>query len=139
MRNLLDNLEEADMNFDQVVSTNVYLDDLSDAQGFDEVYAQYFSPPLPARSVVQQIAPAERKPHKDDHYPDLEQVSLIADEAASRNTVRCWRPSPSAKSSRSGRSGVRPPAPPRNFSSWFRNGPKTLTAEPSQFRHRLVS
>ena len=78
MRNLLDNLEEADMNFDQVVSTNVYLDDLSDAQGFDEVYAQYFSPPLPARTVVQQIAPAERKPDKDDHYPDLEQVSFIA-------------------------------------------------------------
>ena len=43
MRNLLDNLEEADMNFDQVVSTNVYLDDLSDQPAFDEVYAQYFS------------------------------------------------------------------------------------------------
>ena len=43
MRNLLDNLEEADMNFDQVVATNVYLDDLSDAPAFDEVYAQYFS------------------------------------------------------------------------------------------------
>ena len=28
MRNQLDNLEEAGMNFDQVVSTNVYLDDL---------------------------------------------------------------------------------------------------------------
>ncbi len=78
MRNLLDNLEEAEMNFDQVVSTNVYLDDLSDAQVFDEVYAQYFNPPLPARTVVQQISPAERKPDKDDHYPDLEQVSLIA-------------------------------------------------------------
>ena len=43
MRNLLDNLEEAGMNVDQVVSTNVYLDDLSDARGFDEVYAQYFN------------------------------------------------------------------------------------------------
>ena len=37
MRNLLDNLEEADMNFDQVISTNVYLDDLSDLPAFDEV------------------------------------------------------------------------------------------------------
>src|ERR1700675_4571114 len=30
MRNLLDNLEEAGMEFSQVVATNVYLDDLSD-------------------------------------------------------------------------------------------------------------
>lgn len=78
MRNLLDNLEEADMNFSEVVSTNVYLDDLSELQGFDEVYAQYFGPVLPARTVAQQIAPADRKPDKDSHYPDLEQVSLIA-------------------------------------------------------------
>ena len=42
MRNQLDNLEEAGMNFDQVVSTNVYLDDLSDTPAFDEVYAPVF-------------------------------------------------------------------------------------------------
>jgi hypothetical protein len=49
-------------------------------QAFDEVYAQYFGPLLPARTTIQQIAPTERKPDKDkeDHYPDLEQVSLIA-------------------------------------------------------------
>lgn len=78
MRNQLDNLEEADMNFEQIVSTNVYLDDLSDTQAFDHVYVQYFSPLLPARTVVQQIAPADRQPDKEGHYPDLEQVSLIA-------------------------------------------------------------
>jgi 2-iminobutanoate/2-iminopropanoate deaminase len=78
MRNQLDNLEEADMNFEQIVSTNVYLDDLSDTQAFDQVYGQYFGQVPPARTVVQQIAPAGRKPDKDDHYPDLEQVSLIA-------------------------------------------------------------
>lgn len=78
MRNLLDNLEEAGMNFEQVVATNIYLDDLSDLQAFDEVYAQYLGPVLPARTTIQQIAPTERKPDKDDHYPDLEQVSLIA-------------------------------------------------------------
>ena len=78
MRNLLDNLEEAEMNFDQVVDTNVYLDDLSDMVAFDEVYAQYFGALLPARTTIQQIAPAERKADKEDHYPDLEQVSLIA-------------------------------------------------------------
>lgn len=78
MRNLLDNLEEADMNFDQVVATNVYLDDLSDVRAFEEVYAQYFNRVLPARTMIEQVAPAERNPDKDDHYPDLEQVSLIA-------------------------------------------------------------
>ena len=78
MRNQMDNLEEADMDFCQVVSTNVYLDDLADIQAFDEVYVKYFRGDLPARTTVQQIAPAERSPDKDEHYPDLEQVSLIA-------------------------------------------------------------
>jgi enamine deaminase RidA (YjgF/YER057c/UK114 family) len=78
MRNQLDNLEEAEMSFNQVVSTTVYLDDLLDLQLFDEVYAQYFGPTPPARTTVQQLAPAQRKPDKDDHFPGLEQVSLIA-------------------------------------------------------------
>ncbi len=78
MRNQLDNLEEAEMKFDQVVSTNVYLDDLSDLPAFNEVYAQYFGTVMPARTTVQQIAPSERKADKDDHFPGLEQVSLIA-------------------------------------------------------------
>jgi enamine deaminase RidA (YjgF/YER057c/UK114 family) len=78
MRNLLDNLEEADMNFCQVVSTNVYLDDLADMREFDDIYVKYFGGELPARTTVQQIEPAERSPDKDGHYPDLEQVSLIA-------------------------------------------------------------
>jgi reactive intermediate/imine deaminase len=78
MRNQLDNLEEADMNFSQIVATNVYLDDLSDLDIFDQVYAQYFGDVLPARTTIQQIRPTERKPDKQDHYPGLEQVSLIA-------------------------------------------------------------
>ncbi len=78
MRNLLDNLEEADMSFDQIVSTTVYLDLLADTPAFDEVYVKYFRGVVPARTTIQQIAPAERNPDKDGHYPDLEQVSLIA-------------------------------------------------------------
>jgi enamine deaminase RidA (YjgF/YER057c/UK114 family) len=78
MRNLLDNLEEADMNFDEVVSTNVYLDNLADLTTYDEVYGQYFGTVPPARTTIQQIAPAERKADKEDHFPGLEQVSLIA-------------------------------------------------------------
>jgi enamine deaminase RidA (YjgF/YER057c/UK114 family) len=78
MRNQLDNLEEAEMSFTQVVATNVYLDTLADVTVFDEVYAQYFGSAPPARTVVQQIAPTQRQPDKDDHFPGLEQVSLIA-------------------------------------------------------------
>jgi reactive intermediate/imine deaminase len=78
MRNQLDNLEEAGMNFDEVVATDVYLDDLSDTKGFDDVYVQYFGPVPPARTVVQQIAPTERKADNEDHFPGLEQISLIA-------------------------------------------------------------
>ena len=78
MRNQLDNLEEAGMNFDEVVDTTVYLDDLSDQPAFDAVYAQYFGSPLPARTTVQQLAPTERKAEKNDEFPALEQMSLIA-------------------------------------------------------------
>ena len=78
MRNLLDNLEEAGMEFSQVVAVNIYLDDLADLPAFDVVYGQYFGPIMPANTTVQQIAPAERKADKNDNYPDLEQVSLIA-------------------------------------------------------------
>ena len=78
MRNQLDNLEEADMSFDQVVETNVYLDDLSDLEAFDNVYREYFGGVLPARTTIQQIAPTERQPDQEDHYPGLEQFSLIA-------------------------------------------------------------
>jgi len=78
MRNLLDDLEEAGMDFSQVVATNSYLDSLTDAPLFNEVYGQYFGPAMPASTMVQQIVPAERKADQNDHYPDLEQVSLIA-------------------------------------------------------------
>jgi enamine deaminase RidA (YjgF/YER057c/UK114 family) len=78
MRNQMDNLEEAEMDFCQVVSTTVYLDNMADTPAFDEVYGKYFRGTLPARTTIQQIAPADRAPDKDGHYPDLEQVSLIA-------------------------------------------------------------
>jgi reactive intermediate/imine deaminase len=78
MRNLLDNLEEADMKFDQVVSTTVYLDDLTELPMFEGVYKQYFSGIPPAQTTVQQISSAERNSDGQGHYPTLEQVSLIA-------------------------------------------------------------
>jgi enamine deaminase RidA (YjgF/YER057c/UK114 family) len=78
MRNQLDNLEEAGMDFSQVVSTTAYLDNLADSQEFDRVYGQYFGPIQPARTTLQQISAGERNPDGEGHYPDLEQMSLIA-------------------------------------------------------------
>ena len=78
MRNLLDNLEEAEISFDQVVSTTIYLDDLSDSPLFAKVYKKYFSGALPTQTAVQQLRPGERKANEEGHYPTLEQVSLIA-------------------------------------------------------------
>jgi reactive intermediate/imine deaminase len=78
MRNQMDNLEEADMDFCQVVSTVVYLDNMADKPAFDEVYVKYFHNTLPAETTLQQIAPTDRSLDKDAHYPDLEQLSLIA-------------------------------------------------------------
>jgi enamine deaminase RidA (YjgF/YER057c/UK114 family) len=66
------------MQFDQVVSTTIYLDDLSESAAFGKVYRKYFSGVLPAQTTVQQIQPAEREPDEEGHYPDLDQMSLIA-------------------------------------------------------------
>jgi enamine deaminase RidA (YjgF/YER057c/UK114 family) len=78
MRNQLDNLEEAEMDYSQVVSTTVYLDDLADSDAFNKVYAEYFSGTLPAQTLLQQLPSANRSADAQGHFPDLEQMSLIA-------------------------------------------------------------
>ncbi len=78
MRNQLDNLEEAEMKFDQIVFTTVYLDNLNDLASFEKVYKKYFPGTPPARVTVQQLPPTDRKANEDEQYPDLEQMSLIA-------------------------------------------------------------
>jgi len=78
MRNQLDNLEEASMDFSQVVSTTVYLDNISESEPFNRVYSEYFKAPLPAQTMVQQLPPTSRSPDAREHFPDLEQMSLIA-------------------------------------------------------------
>ena len=78
MRNQLDNLEEAGMDFSQIVATNVYLDDLADFQAMNKIYSKYFKGTAPARTTIQQLAPAERRPDEEGRYPALEQISLIA-------------------------------------------------------------
>ena len=42
MRNLLDDLQEAGLNFNSVVSTTVYLDNIADAETVNKLYATYF-------------------------------------------------------------------------------------------------
>jgi enamine deaminase RidA (YjgF/YER057c/UK114 family) len=79
MRNLLDGMEEAGLKFQNVVATNVYLDDISDFPGMNRVYAQYFPSVRPTRTTVAQVPPLpNRGPERDDVYPTLEQISLIA-------------------------------------------------------------
>jgi enamine deaminase RidA (YjgF/YER057c/UK114 family) len=86
MRNLLDNLEEADMNFDHVVFTTIYLDDLAESPAFHNIYKKYFKGSPPAETTLQQIPPGDRKADAEGQYPTLEQMSLIA--------VRSHSPSP---------------------------------------------
>jgi 2-iminobutanoate/2-iminopropanoate deaminase len=85
MRNQLDNLEEASMDFSQVVSTTVYLDNISDSEAFNKVYSEYFKAPLPAQTVVQQLPSSTNSPDAQGHYPDLEQMSLIAVKRPAKN------------------------------------------------------
>ena len=78
MRNLLDNLEEAGLDFSHVVAANLYLDDRADYRDVNEVYKLYFEDLPPARTTVQQLAPVDRKPRQNGRWPTLEQISLIA-------------------------------------------------------------
>ncbi len=79
IRNLLDGLEEAGMDFSNVVASNVYLDNLNDFAGMNRVYAQYFkSGIVPVRTTVQQLPPGERKADAEDRWPTLEQISIVA-------------------------------------------------------------
>lgn len=88
MRNLLDNLEEADMKYDEVVFTTVYLDDLTDTASFNKIYKKFFSGAMPAQTTVQQISPvgeSARKADEEGRYPDIEQMSLIAVKSKAKN------------------------------------------------------
>ncbi len=78
MRNLLDGLEEAGMNFSNVVVSNVYLDNVDDFAKMNAVYAEYFGNVPPARTTIQQAAPGDRTPNAKGIYPTLEQISIIA-------------------------------------------------------------
>jgi 2-iminobutanoate/2-iminopropanoate deaminase len=56
-RRVLKNLEAvlaaAGSSFDQVVKTTIFLLDMNDFNKVNQVYAEFFKPPFPARSTVQ--------------------------------------------------------------------------------------
>ena len=78
MRNLLDGLEEAGLDFSHVVATNVYLDSIAECPKMNAVYATYFGAAPPTRTTVQPAPSAERKADSRGRWPWLEQISLIA-------------------------------------------------------------
>ena len=78
MRNLLDNLEEAGLDLQSVVATNVYLDNLDEFQTMNKIYAKYFKDRPPARTTIQQVKSVDRSPNSEGVYPEIEQISLIA-------------------------------------------------------------
>jgi enamine deaminase RidA (YjgF/YER057c/UK114 family) len=82
MRNLLDGLEEAGLDFRATVETTCYLDNIADYQKAMNVYKLYFDGPAPSQAVVQQLPPVERKEGPEGQWPGLEQLTLIAHKPA---------------------------------------------------------
>jgi reactive intermediate/imine deaminase len=79
MRNLLDGLEEAGLDFSHVVASNVYLDNLDEFTKMNGVYGQYFPAAAPpTRTTISPIAPVERKRSPNGQYPKLEEISIVA-------------------------------------------------------------
>jgi reactive intermediate/imine deaminase len=78
MRNLLDGLEEAGLDFSTVVASNVYLDNLEEFTRMNGVYGQYFTKVKPTRTTLQPLPPAARKADEQGRYTKLEEISLIA-------------------------------------------------------------
>jgi reactive intermediate/imine deaminase len=78
MRNLLDGLEEAGLNFSHCVQSNVYVDDLAEFGKMNGIYGSFFPQVPPTRTTVQPLAPVERKEGPNGTWPMLEQVSVVA-------------------------------------------------------------
>ena len=70
MRNQLDNLQEADMDFSDVVQTIVYVRNIADLDKVQKLYGTFFKGALPARTSLQNSF--------DQATATGEQISLIA-------------------------------------------------------------
>ena len=56
LKNLSAILNTAGFSFSDIVKTTVYLADINEFQQMNEIYAEFFSPPYPARSAFQVAA-----------------------------------------------------------------------------------
>jgi len=92
MRNLLDGLEEAGLSFDNVVATNVYLDDVVDFPKMNRIYKLFFSGAPPTRTTIQQHASVERKANDREEWPGLEQISLVAVQGPAKYELKADSP-----------------------------------------------
>jgi enamine deaminase RidA (YjgF/YER057c/UK114 family) len=70
MRNLLDGLQEADMDFTNVVSSAIYLRETKDEDAFGPIYRKFFKGAPPTQTILQQ--------NLDTKDIDTEQISFIA-------------------------------------------------------------
>jgi len=79
MRNLLDGLEEAGLEFKHVVASNVYVDNLDEFGAMNAVYGKYFPAEMPpTRTTIAPQPPTERKKTNSGQWPKLEEISIIA-------------------------------------------------------------
>lgn len=78
MRNLLDGLEEAGMDFSHTVASNVYLDTIDEFAKMNGVYAKYFTAKPPSRTTVSPLAPTQRGRLENGQWPKLEEISIVA-------------------------------------------------------------
>jgi reactive intermediate/imine deaminase len=70
MRNLLDGLEEADMDFSNVAQATIYLKNIADYDLLNGTYGKFFKGDYPARTTLQQ--------NPDPKVEAREQISIIA-------------------------------------------------------------
>lgn len=70
MRNLLDGLEQADMDFSNVASSTIYMRDMKDAEKVRGIYGSFFHDLFPAQTTLQQ--------NMDLQDEAGEQISFIA-------------------------------------------------------------
>ncbi|MEB2362403.1 MAG: hypothetical protein HUU41_05175 [Bryobacteraceae bacterium] len=78
MRNLLDSLEEAGLDFSHVVSSNVYVDNMDEFASMNSIYGSYFSSMPPTRTTVQPVRPAARVAANGGQFPPLVRISTVA-------------------------------------------------------------
>ncbi len=57
LKQIRDILEEAGSSLENVLKVTVYLSRMEDLPAFNEVYEEFFQPPLPARTAVQAQIP----------------------------------------------------------------------------------